>query len=227
LFDIFLIESHHLLMIFKDRQDAGRRLSEALVEFKNNKQTLVLGLPRGGVPVAFEVAKALNLPLGILIVRKLGFPGQEELAMGAIDSYGGVFLNEEISQHVSQAAIDFEIERQKRKIRERLELYGSRPLNLKNHSVILVDDGLATGASMMVAINTVKRLGVESILVAVPVAPSDTVERLRNQVNKIIVLETPENFAGVGQWYDKFTQVQDSEVVSLLRENEGAASVRF
>ena len=210
------MDVHHSGMTFKDRQDAGRRLAAALLEFKNRADFIVLGLPRGGVPVAYEVAAELNLPLDVLIVRKLGYPGHEELAMGAIDSYGGVFLNEELSQKVSIEAIEFEIDRQKRKISERQQLYGTVPLNLQGRSVILVDDGLATGASMIVAIQAVKRLGVKTIVVAVPVAPAETVVKVRNQIDHIVVLETPEDFAGVGQWYDNFDQVLDSEVVQFL-----------
>ncbi len=203
-------------MGFKDRIEAGERLSQALASYGGCQAGIVVALPRGGVPVAAAVARNLRLPLDIFIVRKLGFPGQEELAMGAIDSAGGIFLNKEISGLISDAALQFEIESKNEKIKERLKFYKRAPLNLRNKIVILVDDGIATGASIRVAINSIRAQSPAKIVVAVPVAPSEAVDSLRGEVDDLVVLEIPPYFEGVGRWYDNFQQVTDAEVVALL-----------
>jgi predicted phosphoribosyltransferase len=203
-------------MGFKDRIEAGQKLGHALARYISCADGIILALPRGGVPVGAEVAKYLSLPLDVFIVKKLGFLGQEELAMGAVDSAGGVFLNEEISGLVSDAALQFEIEQERQKIKERLKLYKRAPLNLHNKVVILVDDGIATGASMRVAVKSIRRQSPKKIIVAAPVAPQEAIEVLGGEVDDLVVLETPEYFGGVGRWYENFQQTEDSEVIALL-----------
>jgi predicted phosphoribosyltransferase len=205
-------------MIFADRKDAGRQLAVALQEFKDNPDVLVLALPRGGVPVAAEVAKELNAPLEVYLIRKLGFPGQIELAMGAIDILGEVALNSEIIINVSSEAVAHEIDVQKKKLEARRKLYKCKIPIVKNKTVIVIDDGLATGASMRVAISSLKKLGAKSIIVAVPVAPRNAFEALRPTVNNMFALDLPEYFGGVGARYDDFSQVTDEEVIRILKE---------
>ena len=207
-------------MIFKDRDDAGRKLGKALKKYVNCPNGIVLALPRGGVPVGAEVAKQLRLPLDVFIVRKLGFPGQEELAMGAVDSVGGVFLNEEIAGMVSAGALEYELQHQRAKIAERLKMYHRAPLNLKGKTVILVDDGIATGASMNVAARSIKKAGALKVVIAAPVAPTNFVDSSPLEEREVIVLSTPEPFGGVGRWYETFDQVEDSEVLRLLKQKE-------
>src|SRR5258708_2721025 len=207
---------------FRDRTQAGQLLADKLAEYANLKDVLVLGLPRGGVAVAFEVAKALNAPLDIIVVRKLGVPGQEDLAMGAIAPGGLRFLDAGVVQrsHVSNTTIDAIIAKEQAEMERREMAYrGNAPAaEVRDKIVILVDDGLATGSTMRVAAAAVKRGEPEQIVVAVPTAPPSSVQDLRTEVDKVVAYMTPRLFFGVGEWYKKFNQVSDEEVRALLQE---------
>ncbi len=207
-------------MIFENRQEAGRRLASNLAKFKNRDDVIVLGVPRGGVPIAFEVATRLNLPLDVFVLRKLGVPGQEELAFGAIGSGGVRVLNPDILQHCGISDLDIaavtKLERQELERRERL-YRGSRPLlDMRGKTVILIDDGIATGSSILAAVRAIKQMSPAAIVIATPVAPERTCNRLRHEVDELICLEMPEPFYGVGQFYEDFSQVSDEEVNELL-----------
>lgn len=217
---------------FPNREEAGRQLGEALRRHAAASGTIVLGLPRGGVVTAHCVATALELPLDVLVVRKLGTPGQEELAMGAVGPGGVRVLNEDVLRmiHLPQEQIDAVAEREQREVRRREQIFrGSRPpLELNDRTVILVDDGLATGSTMAAAIKWVRSQKPARIVLAVPVAPAETCEHLAEQVDELVCLATPEPFYAVGQWYDDFDQVSDAEVVALLEGGSapGAEPVR-
>lgn len=206
--------------IFADRRDAGRRLAIALAAWADAPDCIVLALPRGGVPVAFEVAQALHAPLDLLVVRKLGVPGREEYAMGAIASGGLRVLHEEVVQSlgIPAAAIARVVAREEEELERREREYrGTRPPPvLGGRTVLLVDDGLATGASMEVALQAVQRQHPAQVVVAVPVAPADTCARLRPQADAIVCVATPEPFLAVGCWYQEFPQTTDDEVRALL-----------
>ena len=208
---------------YRDRTEAGRRLVRRLSTYIGRNDVIVLGLPRGGVPVAFEVAAALGAPLDVMVVRKLGTPGQEELAMGAIGSGGARVLNEEIVAQLglSDAAIERVEARERRELTRREEVYrGERPApELAGRCVILVDDGLATGATMRAAIKALRPLRPARIVVAVPVAPSEVVARVRREADEVVCPETPEPYIAVGRWYRAFPQTGDDEVRELLRRN--------
>jgi predicted phosphoribosyltransferase len=207
--------------IFPDRRAAGKRLASKLGTYASRKDVLVLGLPRGGVPVAYEVARALRAPLDVFIVRKLGYPGQEELAMGAVASSGKVVWNDEIVKKVPEWLVAETLVAEKRKIEAREKLYrGERSgLPLKGRTLLVVDDGLATGASMRAAVEALRDEAPTEIVVAAPVAPEDTVKSLAEVADAVVALETPRPFRGVGMWYEDFRQTSDEEVVRLLREN--------
>ena len=206
---------------FRDRTEAGRLLAQTLREYANRDDVVVLALPRGGVPVGFEVAKELNAPLDVFVVRKLGLPGQEELAMGAIASGGARVLNrelirtlgipDEVVEQVTQEE-QCELERREREYRDRRP-----PVDVPGKTAILVDDGLATGSSMRVAVLALKQKEPAQIVVAVPVAPRDSCAELESVADKVICAVTPEPFWGVGQWYADFSQTSDEEVRDLLR----------
>lgn len=208
-------------MLFKDRTAAGKELARKLAAYTNLKDVLVLGLPRGGVPVAFEVAKALSAPLDVFLVRKLGVPGQEELAMGAIAAGGVRVLNEDIVRglRLSDAIIDKVIAKEQQEIERREQLYRQNypfPV-VSDRIVILVDDGLATGATMRAAIEALKQQQPSQIVVAVPVSSPEAYRELATQVNEIICVEAPQPFNSVGLWYDNFPQTTDEEVRDLLQ----------
>ncbi|MEH2249848.1 phosphoribosyltransferase [Nostoc sp.] len=207
-------------MLFKDRRFAGQVLAKELAAYANRPDILVLGLPRGGVPVAFEVAKALNAPLDILVVRKLGVPDQEELAMGAIASGGVRIVNKYIINlvKISDEVIARVAVQEERELERRERLYsGNRPLrDLQGRRVILVDDGLATGATMWAAIVAVRKQQPAQIVIAVPVAASETCQELETEVDKIVCVSTPNPFYSVGLWYEDFPQTTDEEVRNLL-----------
>jgi putative phosphoribosyl transferase len=213
---------------FVDRTEAGQLLAIALKAYAKRADVIVLGLPRGGIPVAFEVAKALHLPLDICLVRKLGVPGHKELAMGAIASDGVRVLNYDIvsSLGISSHKIDEIAAKELRELQRRDRIYrGDRPSpNLKDRTVILVDDGIATGASMRAAIAVLREEQPQSIIVAIPVAPSSICDELRAEVDKIVCLMTPEPFYAIGLWYDYFTQTTDEEVRKLLAEQATSIS---
>lgn len=205
---------------FEDRLEAGRLLAEKLHEYANRGDVVVLALPRGGVPVGFEVARALNAPLDVFVVRKLGVPGREELAMGAIASGGVRVVNQDVVQELgipeevieSVAAKEVEeVERREREYRN-----GRGAVNVGGRIVILVDDGLATGSSMRVAVAAIRKKQPAQIIAAVPVGSSDTCTDLESVADKVVCAATPEPFWGVGQWYRDFSQTSDEEVRDLL-----------
>lgn len=207
---------------FLNRTEAGQILATKLKAFANRTDVIVLGLPRGGVPVALEVAKALYLPLDVCLVRKLGVPGDKELAMGAIASDGVRVLNYDIVSNlgISSNKIDEAAARELRELQRRDRAYrGNRPSpNFKDRTVMLVDDGIATGASMRAAITVLREEQPRSIIVAIPVAPSSICDELRSEVDQLVCLMTPEPFYSVGLWYDYFSPTTDEEVSKLLAE---------
>ncbi|HET9393590.1 MAG TPA: phosphoribosyltransferase [Candidatus Rubrimentiphilum sp.] len=207
-------------MLFRDRADAGRRLAEKLSAYAGGN-TRVLALPRGGVPVAFEVARSLNAPLDVFVVRKLGVPGHEELAMGAIASGGVRVLNEDtIAQlRISQETVDAVTKSELGELNRREAVYrdGLPAHDVAGKPVILIDDGLATGASMYAAVLALRARSPSRTIVAVPVAPLETCEAIARHVDEMVCAETPEPFRGVGAWYHDFRQVDDEEVRLMLR----------
>lgn len=206
--------------VFADRSDAGRRLARALRAYANRNDLLVLALPRGGVPVGFEVAQALRAPLDLLLVRKLGVPGHEELAMGAIASGGIQVLNREVvaATGVGDAEIQTAVARERRELERREAAYrGARPApEIANRCVILVDDGLATGATMRAALTALRPQHPAVLVVAVPVAPPDVLARLRAEADDLVCVEAPESFFAIGAWYRDFSQLDDDRVRDLL-----------
>ncbi|KPQ34954.1 MAG: putative phosphoribosyl transferase [Phormidesmis priestleyi Ana] len=209
--------------LFRNRIAAGQQLATELEAYANQADVIVLALPRGGVPVAYEVAQALNLPLDICLVRKLGLPGQKEFAMGAIASGGVRLVNEELihTLAIPQKTIA-EVEALELKELERRDrVYrGDRPLPLlQNRTVILIDDGLATGATMRAAIAVVKSQHAKQIVVAVPVAPESACKELTAQVDQVICLLKPTPFHAIGSWYENFDQISDDEVTRLLAQS--------
>jgi putative phosphoribosyl transferase len=209
------------MTIFRDREDAGRRLAGAVARYAGRDDVVVLALPRGGVPVGFEVATRLGAPLDVMIVRKLGTPGQPELAMGAIASGGVRVMNEEVISglRIRQDSIDAVAEREQREIERREDTYrgGQPPLEVRDHTVIVVDDGLATGATMRAAVAALKQRGPARIVVAVPTAAADSAELVRDEADEVVCLATPEPYFAVGIWYENFSQTSDQEVRTLLQ----------
>jgi putative phosphoribosyl transferase len=208
------------VVLFADRVDAGKRLVLALKDLAD-KDGIVLAIPRGGVVVAYEVAKALGLPLDVIIPRKIGAPSNPELAIGAMTEDGTVLLDERLVERlqVSDYYIKKEIAAKKLDIQRRLKLYrGDIPYpNLANRFVILVDDGIATGSTMKAALASVRKRGAKTIIVAIPVGPPSTIRELEKEVDHVICLQTPEHFYAIGQFYQNFTQTQDEEVTRLLK----------
>lgn len=207
-------------MLYKNRKAAGQILAKELAAYANRQDVLVLALPRGGVPVAFEVAKALNAPLDVFVVRKLGVPEQQELAMGAIASGGVRVLNENIvrSLGISEAAINQVVAKEQQELERRERLYrGVRPVpTLHERTVILVDDGLATGATMRAAVVALQQQKPAKIIVAVPVSASETCQEFQSKVDEVVCAATPNPFYSVGLWYEDFPQTTDEEVRVLL-----------
>jgi len=207
---------------FFDRREAGRRLAAELADYATQPDVRVLALPRGGVPVAYEVARALDAPLDVFVVRKLGVPGHEEYAMGAIASGGVVLLNQDVvrSAGVSDAEVqrvlaDERLELERRERRYRGE---SAPPDVAGKTVILVDDGLATGSTMLAAVAALRQERPARIIVAVPVSATSTCEALRAVADEVVCSVTPEPFYAVGLWYDDFAQTSDEEVHRLLEQ---------
>lgn len=213
------------MVIFRDRIDAGQQLAAKLKRYEQRKNTLILALPRGGVPVAFEVARALQLPLDVFLVRKLGVPGQEELALGAIAMGDIEVLNQDVVEPlgISRDIIDRVKQEQVKILQQRNLLYReNRPFpSLRKKTIILIDDGIATGATIRAAIMAIKKLGGEKLIVAVPVAPASTCHDLKNIVDEIYCLQMPEPFYAIGNWYHDFSQTTDDEVRRLLYDSIG------
>ena len=213
-------------IVFRDRREAGRALGRALTRYVGQSDVIVLGLPRGGVPVAFEVARALRSPLDVFLVRKLGLPGNEEYAMGAIASGGVRVVDERLLERlgIPSAAVERVVQAEERELRRREFAYrGDLPAApLAGKTVILVDDGLATGSSMRAAVKAVRRRGAGRIVVAVPVGPAETVRDLVRLADEAVCVSTPEPFLAVGRFYEDFGQVADAEVVELLAQARGA-----
>ncbi|HJQ25551.1 MAG TPA: phosphoribosyltransferase [Blastocatellia bacterium] len=205
---------------FRDRSEAGRVLAEHLKPYANRREVLVLALPRGGVPVAFEVARALGAPLDVFLVRKLGVPGHEELAMGAIASGGVRVLNEEVVRalRIADQVIDAVAAREQQELERRALAYrGDAPAHeVGGRTVILIDDGLATGSTMRAAVEAIRQQQPARLVVAVPVAAASTCAALGAEVDEIVCARTPEPFQAVGLWYEDFAQTTDEEVRDLL-----------
>lgn len=208
-------------MLFRDRIEAGQKLGQKLKTYANREDVIVLGLPRGGVPVAFEVAKALNAPLDVFLVRKLGVPNQQELAMGAIASGGVRILNRKIIEklNISEEEIARTAAREQRELERREDAYrGDRPpLDLSDRIVILVDDGLATGATMHAAAIAIAKKQPQRMIATVPVSAREVCNEFRIEVDEIICAETPRPFIAVGLWYRNFDQTSDAQVQNLLQ----------
>ncbi len=207
---------------FQNREEAGRILAAKLMLYANRPDTLILALPRGGVPIGYEIARALNLPLDVIIVRKLGVPGHEELAMGAIASGGVRVLNRSVieSLRIPPDSLEAVEKREALELMRREATYrGNRqPASIKGKTVILVDDGVATGSTMRVAISALREQHAGRIIVATPVAPPTVRWEMEALVEDFVALVMPEDFFGVGQWYEEFTQVSDDTVYELLRK---------
>lgn len=210
---------------FRNRAEAGSALAEELADYAGREDVIVLGLPRGGVPVAAEVARRLGAPLDVFLVRKLGVPGREELAFGAIASGGARVLNRDVVATLGIDAVTIEavVAREQAELERRAEAYRgtAEPPDVRGRTVILVDDGLATGASMRAAVEAVRGLGPERVVVAVPAAARQTCEELAPDVDEIVCLLTPEPFFAVGMWYADFSETTDEDVRALLREAAG------
>jgi predicted phosphoribosyltransferase len=208
---------------FNDRVDAGKRLVSELADFKG-KDAIVLAIPRGGVIVGFEIAKALNIPLDVIIPRKVGAPDNPELAIGAMTEDGTIIIDENLVNclGVSEDYIKEESKRQKIEIERRLQMYRkNEPYpNLKGREVIVVDDGIATGSTMKAALVSVRNRGAKTVAVAVPVGPPSTIQELKKQADKVVCLYTPEYFQAIGQFYTDFEQITDEEVIQLLKESK-------
>jgi predicted phosphoribosyltransferase len=208
------------MYLFRDRLEAGRMLAKNLREYANRSDVVVLALPRGGVPVAYEVAKTLDAPLDIFLVRKLGLPGQEELAMGAIATGGVQVLNEEVVRvlDIPDEIINAVAEKEERELERREREYrgGRAPIEILGRTAILIDDGLATGSSMRAALLALKGKQPAQIIVAVPVGSPETCAGLESEVDKVVCAVTPDPFLGVGKWYRDFSQTSDEEVRELL-----------
>jgi putative phosphoribosyl transferase len=210
-------------MCFKDRRDAGRRLAAALQEYAGRSDVIVLALPRGGVPVAFEVAQALSVPLDVFLVRKLGVPGHGELAMGAIAAGGIEVLSEDLIRDlcISRALVQQVVVRERLELERRDRAYrGARQAPaLRDRTVLLVDDGLATGSTMQAATLALRQQGPARIIIAVPVGASETCLRLGGVADGVVCLRTPDPFTAVGLWYEDFGQTSDEEVAHLLSDS--------
>jgi putative phosphoribosyl transferase len=204
-------------MIFADRRDAGHRLAAALVHLRD-QHPFVLAVPRGGVVVAREVADALHAPIDVIVPRKLRAPFNPELAIGAVAEGGAVYVEEEIAYGASQSYLDAEVAAQRQEIARRVEAYrGGRPLpRLDGRTAVVVDDGIATGATLVAALRAARGLGPARLVAAVPVAPPEAVARLAREADEVVCLAAPEAFHAVGQFYDDFRQVEDEEVIALL-----------
>jgi len=207
-------------MIYKDRVQAGQKLAEKLIKYKNQKNTIILALPRGGVVTGFEIAKILNLPLDIVVPRKIGAPQNEEYAIGAITESGEGILNQETiaSLNITKDYLEQTIAKEKKEAQRRLETYRQNrpPLNLSDKTVIIIDDGIATGLTMRAAIKSIKEKKAKKIIVAVPVSAQDSLKTIKQEVDEVICLHAPLFFGAVGAFYEQFGQTTDQEVIDLM-----------
>lgn len=215
-----MIQEINFELPFRDRMVAGRLLANHLQRYAQRPDVVVVVLPRGGVPVAAEIATAIEAPLAALVVRKLGVPGHEELAMGAVTSGGKRFINRSVTipLHISHFEIESAVQRELREVsrRERLYCRGQEVPAVKGKTVILTDDGIATGSTMQLAVQALREQGAARIVIAVPVAPAETIPWLRQIADEVVCLATPEPFVAVGRWYQDFHQVDDHEVCLIL-----------
>lgn len=222
LYDVTVYSDSAMIPFFRDRRDAGRRLAAALANLAGLDDAIVLALPRGGVPVAFEVAEVLRAPLDLMLVRKLGVPGEEELAMGAVALPDVVVLNDDVIKNIGipPEVIDAAVEKESAELAHRNRLYrGGEPMPvLKKRTAILIDDGVATGATMQAAIDAVRRQKPRRIVVAVPVASPMAQKALEKLADEVVCLHAPPMFLGVGGFYENFKQTSDEEVVRLLEQ---------
>jgi putative phosphoribosyl transferase len=206
--------------LFRDRVQAGQLLADALTQYANRNDVIVLGLPRGGVPVAYEVATKLNAPLDVFVVRKLGLPGHRELAMGAIATGGVQVLNDEVVEELRLSPLTIDAvaaEEQKELVRRELAYRGhDTSPKIRGKTVILVDDGIATGSTMRAAVRAVRRQQAARIIVAVPTSARSSYAQLKREADEVLALMTPKSFHAVGQWYENFSQTSDEEVSRLL-----------
>jgi predicted phosphoribosyltransferase len=211
--------------IYRDRADAGRHLAALLLSLAPQGDTLVLGLPRGGVPVAYEIARARHCPLDVFLVRKLGVPGREELAFGAIASGGTRILNQNIveSLRITPDAIAAVTAAQERVLRQREQAYrgGRPPIQARGRTVILVDDGMATGATMLATVTALRQQAPARLIAAVPVAAAVTCQEVAARVDRMVCAATPDPFYAVGLWYDRFDETSDDEIRRLLSQQAG------
>lgn len=206
--------------MFKNRQEAGQLLAKRLDNYKGDKDAIVVGIPRGGVPVASEIAEHLNLPLDVVVTRKLGAPGQEELAIGAIGPEGVFVFDKNL---IARLRVDDDykqmiVERESKEMEERIKKFrGEREVSFKGKTVILVDDGIATGSTVEAAIKYLRKKEAKKVILAVPVAPLDNVEELEALADEFVAIDTPREFYAVGQFYKDFPQTSDEEVIKLLQ----------
>jgi len=211
-------------MHFRDRREAGMLLARALADLREAKDVVVLGIPRGGVVVAYEVATALGAPLDVYITRKIGAPFNSELAIGAVASDGTLVLDDDLVARVRASAdyVQSETERQRREIERRIKAYrgASSALQLKDRTVILVDDGVATGATVLASVRAIKQQEPKELIVAIPVGPADTMHALEQEADRVVCLHTPEVFWAVGAFYEVFDQTSDEEVIRLLQARQ-------
>lgn len=209
-------------MRLPNRKIAGELLAEQLIQYKNNSNVIVLALPRGGIPIGYEISKKLNVPLDAFLVRKLGVPWHEELAMGAIAMGNVKFINQQIigDLNISETEINQIVAREEKELTRRNELYrNDAPLpNLSNKIVVLVDDGLATGATMFAAAMAIKKLNPKKLIIAVPVAPAEAPSQFKSVADEFLALMLPDNLFAISQWYEEFPQTSDAEVIELLQD---------
>ncbi|OGG58789.1 hypothetical protein A3C86_03405 [Candidatus Kaiserbacteria bacterium RIFCSPHIGHO2_02_FULL_49_16] len=208
--------------MFKDRSDAGQKLAEKLARYRGS-DAVVLSLPRGGVVVGREIARTLGLPLDIIAIRKIGHPFSPEYAIGAVDDKKAVLLNDSETESVNQAWLADEIEREIQEAKRRVKAYRGprKPVSIPGKVALIVDDGIATGLTMRLAVRSVRAQSPERIVVAVPIAPVETINNLRKEADEVVILEPPEEFLGVvGAHYIEFKQVEDAEVIRLLSEDQ-------